>query len=48
MSLASTLGWDTFIADITTAFLQGKEHAASRTLWIRLGSFLVSPTPGSS
>ena len=36
MSLASTLAWDTFIADITTAFLQGKEHSAERTLWIRL------------
>ena len=36
MSLASTLTWDTFIADITTAFLQGKEHSAERTLWIRL------------
>ena len=35
MSLASTLAWDTFIADITTAFLQGKEHSAERTLWIR-------------
>ena len=31
MSLAATLGWDTFFADITTAFLQGKEHAAART-----------------
>ena len=36
MSLASLKAWKTFIADITTAFLQGKEHPASRTLWIRL------------
>ncbi|CAE7693968.1 RE1, partial [Symbiodinium necroappetens] len=36
MSLAAIRSWSTFIADITTAFLQGKEHPASRTLWIRL------------
>ena len=36
MSLASLRSWNTFIADITTAFLQGKEHRVSRTLWIRL------------
>ena len=36
MSIAANLGWSTFVADISTAFLQGKEHASSRTLWVRL------------
>ena len=36
LSLAVTLGWDLSTGDISTAFLQGKEHESGRTLWIRL------------
>ena len=31
--VATMFGWPTFSADISTAFLQGKKHEASRTLW---------------
>lgn len=44
-------GWLTFSADISTAFLQGKEHDADRTLWIKLSHeayrMLGLPTDGS-
>ena len=36
LSLAANKSWGTFVADISTAFLQGQEHPAERTLWIRL------------
>ena len=36
MSLAANTGWSTFSADVSTAFLQGKEHPSHRTLWIKL------------
>ena len=36
LSMAATLGWTVSTGDISTAFLQGKEHDKSRTLWIRL------------
>ncbi|CAE7942423.1 RE2 [Symbiodinium necroappetens] len=36
LSLAATLKWQVCTGDISTAFLQGKEHDSSRTLWIRL------------
>ena len=35
LSIANT-GWNTFSADVSTAFLQGKEHPSHRTLWIQL------------
>ena len=35
MSLAANTGWSTFSADVSTAFLQGKEHPSHRTLWIK-------------
>ena len=38
MSVAANQGWTNFIADITTAFLQGQPHSDSRVLWIRLPS----------
>ena len=49
--IAAMNGWLTFSADISTAFLQGKEHEASRTLWIRLSNeanrMLGLPSDGS-
>ena len=36
LSLAANLGWGAATGDISTAFLQGKEHSTARTLWIRL------------
>ena len=35
-SLSTTLQWSMFIADVTTAFLQGREQDESRTLWVKL------------
>ncbi|CAE7901478.1 GIP [Symbiodinium sp. KB8] len=35
-SLTTLKQWTTFVADVSTAFLQGREHAPSRTLWVRL------------
>ncbi|CAE7846298.1 TY5A [Symbiodinium microadriaticum] len=35
-SLTTLKQWSTFVADVSTAFLQGREHAPSRTLWVRL------------
>ena len=35
-SLSTTLQWSMFIADVTTAFLQGREQEESRTLWVKL------------
>ena len=35
MFLAANAGWSTFSTDISTAFLQGKEHPSHRTLWIQ-------------
>ncbi|CAE7334635.1 RE2, partial [Symbiodinium microadriaticum] len=35
-SLTTLKQWTTFVADVSTAFLQGPEHAPSRTLWVRL------------
>ena len=49
--VATMFGWPTFSADISTAFLQGKKHEASRTLWISLSAeanrMLGLPTDGS-
>ena len=43
--------WLTFLANISTAFLQGREHEASRTLWIRFNNeakrMLGLPSDGS-
>ena len=36
LSIAANTGWTTFSADVSTAFLQGKEHPTHRTLWIQL------------
>ena len=36
LAISATLGWAMFSADISTAFLQGREHSKERTLWIRL------------
>ena len=36
MAIMSNLAWTNFVADITTAFLQGREHEEARTLWVRL------------
>ena len=51
LAIACMNGWTTFSADISTAFLQGKEHAAERTLWIKLSHeanrMLGLPTDGS-
>ena len=38
MSLSATLGWHNFVADITTAFLQGQKLDSNRSLWIQLPS----------
>ena len=38
MSLTATLGWHNFVADITTAFLQGQKLDSNRSLWIQLPS----------
>ena len=36
VSLAANKKWQMFTSDISTAFLQGKEHSEERTLWVRL------------
>ena len=36
LTVAATKQWSALTADISTAFLQGKEHSKDRTLWISL------------
>ena len=38
LSICANNGWTSFSADMSTAFLQGKEHPGHRTLWIKLPS----------
>ena len=38
LSICSNNGWTSYSADVSTAFLQGKEHPSHRTLWIKLPS----------
>ena len=36
LSICANTGWSNFSADVSAAFLQGKEHPSHRTLWIKL------------
>ena len=36
LSICANTGWSNFSADVSTAFLQAKEHPSHRTLWIKL------------
>ena len=50
LTVAATKQWTALTADISTAFLQGKEHSKDRTLWISLpadAKKLLGIPPGS-
>lgn len=36
--LAANTGWSTFSADVSAAFLQGKEHPSNQTRWSKLAA----------
>ena len=51
LTVAATKQWTALTADISTAFLQGKEHHKDRTLWISLpadAKKLLGVEPGSN